>query len=656
MILIEDTISVDIEAYSECSLKLCGAYVYSKHPSTEILCISFRDNDQEEIWVPGNPLPNWVLLHLMMGGMFSAYNAAFERLVWNNVGIRRYGFPELPLGQTTCTMAQASIMALPKKLGDAADFVGLTQQKDAAGTRLINILCKPDKNGVRNRGTKAQLESLYAYCSQDTATERELASVLPPMSDAERMVWEMDQEINDHGLLVDVDLAVAAQSMWAKFQPALDEEIQKITEGFTTGTQVAKLKDWISKELGLERPITSLDKAAIKQMLANKKLPQNVRRVLELRSELGSAALKKYKTFVNAADSVDRHVRGTLRYHGASTGRWAGYLIQPQNLIRPTIDMDQVPLAVRLTKEQDIEGMLMLFDSVSDTLGSLCRATIIAPQGKRFICSDYSGIEARMVARLAMQKDLLEDFVYKRDPYISMASRIYGVPKEKVDKGQRFFGKQTILGCSYGMGATKFKATIKALANIDITTDFANTCIHTYRNTYSNIPALWKHLGRKVINCIQHKVPVMISDMLSCRVEVDDNNRPVWLFIRLPVGREIAYYAPRLMEGKYGPEIYFTGVCNQTGKPRIEKLWGGTLLENISQGISRDIMVDGMFNLQHVGYTPVCTVHDEIILLADKDFGSYEEVAKIMSTTPKWASGLPLAVEGFESDFYWKKD
>ena len=759
-----DNLSVDFEIYSEAPLKDCGVYVYAKHPSTEILCASFRDDDQEEIWVPGRQLPDWVMYHIVMGGRLAAFNAAFERTIWSALG-EKYDFPVVAFDQWECTMAQSAAMALPKSLSDVAFFLGLAQQKDAVGARVMNLLTKPDKKGKRTRGNAEQLQKLYAYCSQDTLVERLIGEVLPPLPDAERAVWLMDQEINDYGLHVDPELAAAAQAIWSDYEPVLNAEILEITNGYSTGTQVERLKEWITKEMGLKHPLHTLNKAMIVQ-LKEMQLPENVRRVLDIRSELGSAALKKFKKFRTAANS-DNRIRGTLRYHGASTGRWAGYLIQPQNLIKPTIEMEYVPAAKTLVKRRDFEGVLAIFGSVSDTIGSLCRPTITAAPRHRLICADYNAIEARIMAWLADQDDLLEAFEQKKDPYVSMASRIYGKLVADINKQERFFGKSAVLGCfagdtevltdsgwkiildvqltdklwdgeswqshsgvvyqgvqtvlschglgatqdhifytkgvpetwatvanrlglpsrkskdrvydilnvgpkhrftirskeglvfvvsncGFGMGPDKFKADIKQKANVEISRDFAKQCVDTYRESNANIVAFWRHINKKVISCVRSKLAQKINEYLSCRVSVDHNNDIVWLYIRLPSGRELAYYKPYLAPGMFGEELRFIGVDGQTGKPRRDKLYGGLLSENCCQGIARDVMVDGMNQLRAAGYTVVCTVHDEVILEVPNGFGSVKSVEGIMSRRPSWAATLPLAVEGFENPFYWK--
>lgn len=494
--------------------------------------------------------------------------------------MKLYGFPELPLDAWSCTMAQASLLALPKKLSQAAAFLGMPQQKSSS--KVMMLLSQPNKKtGKVSQGTPEQLEELYAYCAQDSLVEREIMHALPLMSKAERKVWLVDQKMNDRGILVDRDFAIKALACWEKYEPSLNNEIMGLTEGKATGTQVAALKVWLTEQLG--RSVTSLDKAFIAQSLADPNLPPNVRRVLELRSELGAASLKKFNKIVTGSDPVDHRARGTMRYHSASTGRWAGYLIQPQNLSRPTIDISQVEAAKHLTEQGDTDSLNLIFGDATKTISSLVRPTIIAPKGKILLCVDYNAIEARCLAWVADEKGILNAYAMKQDPYVDMAAKIFAKPKEDVTKHERFIGKSTILGAGYGMGHVKFRETLKA--SVAVTEEFAKGCIDTYRSSNPNIVKLWRTLDSGIKSCIRNHQPVLLVSTpceIRCRIEVDHTNTPTWLFIQLPVGRELAYYRPRLAKGEYGDEIRYTAVDNQTGNPMTAKLYGGALC--LSQG------------------------------------------------------------------------
>lgn len=637
---------VDFETASACDLKACGAYVYAVHPSTHVLCISFRDDVSEEIWTPADgPLPQWVMNAIDGDAEFHAFNAPFERLIWNLMCVRKYGFKPLPLERWHCTMAQVSILGMPKSLDKAAKFLGLPISKDTTGNRMMASLSRVDKKtGKIPVGTPEQLAALYKYCSQDTLVEKMLHESLPPMSASEREVWLLDQRINDLGVPVDRELAIKAQELWQAYVPSLDARVQELAG--CSGTQVGALKTWLASRLGV--PVTSLDKASIAQMLA-KDLPADVREVLELRKELGSAGLKKFAKFISASLDHDQRVRGTLRYHGASTGRWSGYLIQPQNLARPTIDRKHVQTASQLVKAQDHESIEMLFGSVSDTITSLCRATIASDEGLTFV--DYAAIEARMVAWLAGQEHLLKAFREKSDPYIAMAAEIYGKPAESITDGERFFGKTALLGSGYQMGAKRFRASVKELAGINITEDFAARCVNTYREVNNKVVDLWYMLDKGVKRCLLIQQPIKLTKNLSCRVELNPNGDTEWLYLLLPSGRELAYFHPVLSQGEMGQQVHYTGVDNQTGNPMKCKLYGGAILENISQALSRDVMVDAMLKLDSLGQKIVLSVHDEIVFEGVDNLSMIED---IMRVPPHWAEGLPLGVKGTTSKFYWK--
>lgn len=639
-------LNIDFETSSLCDLKTSGAYVYAQHPSTDILCISFRDRISEELWAPGKPLPLWVQDALASDRPLAAFNAAFERLIWQHVGVPKYGFPPLELERWHCTMAQVSTLGMPKSLEKAAAFLGLANQKDKQGAKAMATLSRPDKKtGKLLQGSPEMLQALYSYCSQDTLVEQQLALSVPPMSDAEREVWLLDQRINDFGVPVDRGLALAAQALWADYSKTLDEEVVKLAG--CSGTQVAALKKWLEGQLG--KPVPSLDKPAIAQLLARQDLSPEVRRVIKLRQELGSAGLKKFAKFVSASTDGDQRIRGTLRYHGASTGRWSGYLIQPQNLPRPTISQAEVPTAVRLVKAKDAESIDMLFGSVSDTISSLCRAAITSDEGLAFI--DYAAIEARMVAWLAGQEDLLKAFRDKSDPYVAMASQIYNKPVESITKDQRFFGKTCVLGCGYQMGHVKFRDSVQQMTGRTISETFAERCVKTYREVNNHIVDLWYRLDRGVKRCLNLQQSIKLTDNLSCRADLNPNGDTEWLYIRLPSGRDLAYYHPKLTPGKFGEQIAYTSVDGQTGNPMRSRLYGGAILENVSQALSRDVMADAMLKLDMLGYKIAFTVHDEIILEGVTDL---EPVEALMRVPPPWAEGLPLEVEGQLNSFYWK--
>ena len=646
-------LSVDFETCSHHDLGEGGAHNYAAHPTTDILCISFRDGMMHSLWHPkmGKPLPPWVLEHIRLGLPLAAWNARFECLIWQHIGVPRYGFPPIPHDQWYCTMSAALAMGLPAKLSKCASFMLLPEQKDTVGAKVMQLLCQPDKKtGKIPQGTAVQLGTLYDYCAQDTLTEETIALAIRPLQALERPVWLLDQTINNYGILVDRPLAIAAQRLWLTYSAKLIDEYRSIMQDDEVApSMVARLKTWLQAELALPKPIDSLNEANVTELLSTPTLPPHVRRALEIRQLLAGAAVKKYARFESYADCPDSRARGVLFYHSASTGRWSSKSIQVQNLLRPTIEATHVPLAKQLTLDQDIDGIELFFGSVSDVLGSLCRATIVAPPGKDLLIVDYSNIEARVSAWLAGQESLLADFRLGRDPYISMAAKIFTKQPQDITKHERFIGKSAILGASYSMGATKFQAAVKQTGNVDITDEFAKKCIDIYREEQSDIITLWRTLEQRIKRAIQTKEHTIINRYLTAHMDTDK-----WLVLTLPNGRYLSFYEPRLSPNtKFpGTEINFIGVDPQSNNRRHEKLFGGKLLENVTQAVSRDVMVDAMLRLTAAGRTVTMTVHDELVLEGDPS--DLSAVETMMRMPPVWAPDLPIQVEGYTSKFYWK--
>jgi DNA polymerase len=647
-------VSVDLETYSEVDLTACGVHVYANHPSTDVLCMSFSNGVITVTWTPGESLPKWLIDHIESGGKLVAFNAAFERLLWQAVLVRKYGFPPTKLRQWWCTAARAACLGTPRKLEHVGKFLGLKMTKDNIGKNVMMNLCRPNDTGRRPIPNEVALKALIAYCEQDVESEMAVAEATRPMQDVERKVWLLDQEINDRGLYVDVDYAAAAMRLWDSYQPVLNDRIAQLTGGIT-GTQVQELKSWIADEIGQYVP--SIAKDAVDRLLENPNLPDKVRQVLLLRQEVGATAVKKYKRFVQCA-GADNRIRGTLFYHAGSTGRWGGRLIQPQNFVKTALSDAEIPLAMDLVRKQDYEAIEAIWGSVGDVLGSLCRPTVRAAPGNRLIVADFNAIEARVLAWLAGQDDMIEQFKlwdkYKRpenDPYRVMAGRIYKTDVNSIGKGKRRgIGKFVVLGCGFGMGAVKFRETLLKQAGMRVTEEFAQLCIDTYRGSSPCVTNLWSMAQRGAVYSIEN--PTKRVRIRKYEMWMDGK----WWYMGLPSTRQLAYYGVELRPGKFNrPEIYFKGVDNQSGQVRTEKTYSGKLVENAVQAIARDLLTAAMFRLEEAGYRITVTVHDEIVAEVPENFGSLKEMCEIMSVVPDWAEGLPVATEGYEGMFY-KKD
>lgn len=631
-----DTISLDLESYSEVDIKSAGLHIYARHPSTEILVAVF--DDANGVWIPGQPKPARIVNHILNGGHFSAFNAAFERTMWSQIMVGRYGWPDIPLEHWHCTAAQAAAMGLPKRLDHCGLFMELKHIKDDAGHSLMMKLSKPDKKtGKRITPTPEQMQSLINYCISDVLSEKELAASLPPMSPSERKVWLIDQTVNERGIYVDTDFAHEAQDFWKEYLKRLDDRTRQLTGGIGA-TQVEKLTHWINK-----RGITcvSLAKGNIVDMLENQ-LPDDVRKVLLLRLEAGTTAVKKYPKFIECACS-DSRIRGTLRYHGASTGRWAGTLIQPQNFPRGVLKTEaEVKLAETLVRERNHTLMRGIWGGVGKVVGSLCRSTIRPAPGNKLIAGDYEQVEARGVAWLADEAGMLGAFRNKIDVYVMMATRIFNKPPEEIDDSERFLGKGTVLGCGYEMGWLRFQRQLKEQFNVVISERLAKTCVYGYRDANPNIVNLW----RKLETCFKAAIGGDMAYLKGlCFFREGD-----WLYIQLPSGRRIAYFKARV-SGK-NIEIIAPG---KDGKPHREQLYGGKIAENVVSGMCRDFVVSAVDGLESALYSVILTVHDEILTeTPDLPDWSDTEMLSIMGRVPKWAPNFPLAVSGWEGYFYRK--
>lgn len=633
-------ISVDLETYSAIDLKDVGVYVYSEHPSTRVLCAVFNHPawlDDAQVWVPGMPKPARVIQAINNGSHFSAFNAGFERTMWRNYLVPKYGWPDIPLDRWHCTAAQAATVGLPKKLERCAEFLELTTRKDMEGHALMMKLCKPDKNGIRIVPTPEQLQRLIEYCIGDVAVEMELAATLPDITPDEQLVWLLDQEINDRGLYVNIDFARAAVAFWDEHLERINNEVKLITGGIS-GTQVGKLAVWINQQ-GTQ--CVSLAKEIVQDLLASTGITTQVRRVLKLRLEAGSTAVKKYPKFIECA-TKDGRVKGLFRYHGARTGRWAGNLLQPQNFPRGILKVHEIPAAQEFVRRKDFRSIQTIWGNVGSVLGSLCRPTITAGPGKKLVVGDFEQVEARGIAWLAEETALLRAFQSGRDVYKMMAAAIFNTLPKYVTEQQRFLGKTTVLGCGYQMGAVKFKRQLKTQFNTVITVELAERCVYGYRNANPNVVKLWGTLEECVTKAIEGNPTTFRG--------VKFEKAGVWLWITLPSGRRLAYYKPEIAHD--GIRILST---NQGGKPMTEQLYGGKIAENVISGICRDMLVFAMQNLEAENYTVAGTVHDEIVSETDRlACYSAEGMKRIITELPAWAPGFPLAAKCWEGDFYRK--
>lgn len=633
-------ISIDFETYSECDIKTAGGYNYAAHPSTEVICMAWAiDDEAPQLWTPGELFPERLYDAILDGAELWAWNAAFERAVWEHKFLKDAVVLPQPR-QWNDTAALAATLALPRALGKCAEVLDLADQKDTRGRYLIQRLCKPYRG--ERRTDQHLLDELYAYCKQDVVTERAIKNYIlkyKPMGEHERAVWLLDQEINWRGVGIDSYNVTNALALIIATAERLNASVVDLTDGALSGVgSRAQVMSWC-RDQGYR--LGGYDKNAILAALADPALPANVRDVLKVRQTLGKASTSKYQAMQNLAGH-DNRARGVFSYHGAQTGRWAGRGFQPQNLPRPAFD--DADNCVTLFDQRDPELLEMLYGDPMAALSSTLRSMIVPAQGNRLMVVDFNAIEARVLAWLAGEQEPLDVFATGQCIYCHAATSIYGRTITKADKEERQIGKVAVLALGYQGGVGAFQ-TMAAAYRVEIEDELADQIKVKWRKANKNIVRFWYDLEAAANNAVKHRGHAFDVGSITFKCHAD------FLFAKLPSGRRLAYYQPRL--GNNGLE--FWGTDSRLGG-RWAKLdtYGGKLAENITQAVARDLLADAMLRVEAAGYPVVMHVHDEIVSEVPKDFGSLAEFEELICQMPDWATGLPMAVEGFECERYKK--
>ena len=439
-------VSIDFETRSAVDLRKTGVYIYADDDSTDIWCMAYAFDDEEpKLWTPADPIDVRLEDYIVEGGKLRAWNANFERVIWNKIMVPRYKWPRTRSSQWHCTMAQASAMGLPRALGQAADVLGVEQQKDKTGQGLMLRMARPRKTKADGThtwwNTPDKMQALFDYCLQDVRTEVSVAERLIEMDEQERQVFLLDQRVNDRGVMLDRDLLERVRVLADTSKEDIDAEIARLTKGQVTGaTKGVDLVKWLNA-YGISTK--SVDKQHVTRMLDLPNLHPVIRKVLMLRQDGAKSSTAKLDSMESAAGADDR-MRGLLVYHGAATGRWSGKLVQPQNFPRPSRSQDELNEIIAKLK-----GSQPVVDHGAGTLiaSDLLRSMLIAKPGHRLLFADYAAIEARVLAWLAGETELVKTFAAGGDVYKVMAKDIYGKPVDKIDGNERQVGKMAILGC-----------------------------------------------------------------------------------------------------------------------------------------------------------------------------------------------------------------
>lgn len=646
-----DVLAIDIETYSSNDITN-SVYKYVEADDFQILLFAyaFNDDDVKVVDLTKEELPDRVLEALTSKDVLkTAFNANFEKVCLKKV------YPNTDIDNWQCTMVMARYNALPGSLDKAAKVLKLVNQKDFKGKDLIRYFsnpCKPTKaNGGRTRNLpKHDIEKWQMfkdYCAQDVEVEREIRRKLLPytLSDKEWEIWKVDQAVNNNGIAVDqvlVDSAIAIDEYEKK---RLIAEAREIT-GLSNPNSVAQLKQWLSDELG--RDITGVTKAVIKELLAED-VPEHVKRVLKIRSMTGRTSAKKYQAIKDSA-CLDNRCRGMFQFCGASrTARWSGRIVQLQNLRRN--NLKNITGARKLVTIGDYDLLKLFYGDVSDVLSQLIRTAFVAPKGSRFIIADYSAIEARVIAWLAKEKWRQDVFASTGKIYEASASMMFGVPMEKIVKGNPEYGlrqkgkvAELALGYQGGTGALISMGAVKG----GIAEDELPDIVARWRKASPNIVKFWYDVDAAAKTAIKEMTRVTIK---QGNIEFYMDNGA--LFIKLPSGRTLTYAGARIGENRFGGEsITYKGMNQTTSKWEKLETYGGKLVENIVQAVARDCLAWAMVRLHNAGYKIVAHVHDEVIIEANK--GSLDDVINIMCEAEEWNKGLILNAAGFESSFYMK--
>ena len=640
-------LSIDLETYSSVDLGKSGVYKYAESEDFEILLFAYSIDDGEVKVVDlasGEIIPEEILAALSDESVEKwAFNANFER-----VCLSRFLGKRLKPQGWYCTMIWSAYMGLPLSLEKVGEVLRLDKQKMNEGKALIryfSIPCKPTKtNGMRTRNLPhhdlEKLSTFKEYNQRDVETEMAIKKKLTalPMPYSEWENYWVDQNINDRGILIDEVLVDSA----IKFDEILREENMdraKELTGLENPNSPLQLKEWLNKK-GLE--IDSLAKKDVESALKNAE--GDIKEVLELRQELSKSSVRKYDAMKNVKGK-DNRARGLIQFYGANrTGRYSGRLIQVQNLRRNNLkDLD---LARSLVKNRDYETMEILYDSPADILSQLIRTAFVPKEGTRFIVSDFSAIEARVLAWLAGEQWVLDAFENGEDIYCRTASRMFGVPVEKhgVNGHLRQKGKIATLACGY-QGAL---GALKAMGGIEmgLSEDELQSIVDSWREANPNIVSLWWDIDSVVKRVVKTRTKEKYKSLVI-------SYEKGILFIELPSKRRLAYPKAKIGMNRFGGEsIVYEGIVVGNKWDKIES-YGGKFVENIVQAIARDILAEAMMRLEKKGFNIVMHIHDEVVI--ESDSSSIEEINEIMSAVPEWAPGLILDADGFESEFY-KKD
>lgn len=661
------SLHLDWESRGVLDLREVGLYNYARHKDTGIWCGGYAFGDEPpELWLPGQPCPPRIVAHIKAGGKVFAWNAPFEITLWQQIATPRHGWPELDPSQVFCVMAQSYAMGMPGKLEDAALALGIRFQKDMEGHARMMRMCRPRSKPGQPLvwwEDPEKIARLAEYCKRDVEVEREAHKRLMPLSERERQVWLMDYRINQRGVKADVASAKAAIELADKMKVRYDDELAQITNGAATSvTALAPLKEWLNEQ-GCHQALAGLAKSDVSDLLTQSDLSDAARQALTIRQESGKASNAKFDVMVRQAGADDR-LRNLVQYHGAATGRWAGRAVQVHNLPRNMPKPEIVERVLEMVRKGEHDAVDAIFGPPLSVVSSCLRGFFVAEKGQRLVAGDFSNVEARGGAWFAGEKWKLDAFVAQDnktgpDVYKLGASRLLNVPVEHVTAEQRqAYGKVPDLAFQYqgsvGSGKTMGK-TYGVFASDD---EWAQRCA-AWRAAHPKIRNVWYDIQRAAIAATQNEGAIRECGAAGRQAKFRKVGSFLWCL--LPSGRAICYPYPKILEGEFGPQLtYMTAPSPDDRKkgriihdPQNSSNWarvstyGGSLFNNIVQGMCRDILAETMLRMEAADLPVVLHVHDEAV--AEVDEGLAEErrqvMQEIMRTPPAWAKGFPLFAE-----------
>ena len=642
-------LEADIESYSDVDLIKCGVYAYADSPAFEILLFAYSfDGGETQIidLAQGEKLPAEVEEAIFdVSVTKTAYNANFERTCLSK-HFGRYIPPE----SWHCSAVQAAMLALPRSLEDVGRVLGLDEQKMKEGKELIRYFCVPCKptkaNGGRTRNLPCHApekwELFKTYCKRDVDVEKSIRRKLHnfPIPESEMELYRLDQRINDRGVLVDMGLVEQAIACERLHKEVVTKRAYELT-GLENPNSVAQLKGWLG-DMGMEAE--SLSKKAVAEMIAE--TDGEVEELLRLRLLMAKTSVKKYEAMERSVCS-DGRVHGLLQFYGANrTGRFAGRLVQIQNL--PQNHLPDLELARELVKQGRFEDIELLFDSTPNVLSELIRTAFIPKPGCRFVVADFSAIEARVMGWLSGEEWVLDVFRGDGKLYEMTASRMFGIPMAEIGKGssERAKGKVASLACQYG-GSTGALVSMGAL-DMGLTEDELPPLVAAWRKANPHMVQFWWDVDAAAIKAVTEKQRTKVGRIIF-------EYKSGILFITLPSGRKLSYVKPRMAVNRFGRDgLTYEGISENKKWSRIET-YGPKLVENIVQGTARDLLAEAMLRVEKKGYPIVMHCHDEIIAEVPEGIGSVDEMCEVMAVQPEWAEGLPLRADGYQCNFYQKQ-